>query len=337
MLRGTRGRRAIARIAQIAAFAVVPAVSHAADTGAANGRLVGGAGAGTINGALIEAYRNNPQLNAQRAATRATDENVPTALAGYRPRVTGTSSLTEQYLDTLVKSAPLARDPGAAQYSQTAGNIAVSSFGLTTTQTLFNGSQTANRTRQAEQQVFSARETLRTPEQNTLLNAATAYMNLLQTAAILELQRSNVNVLEVTLRQTRDRFTAGEVTRTDVAQAESRLASGRSQLSQAESNYVTAQAQYLQVVGTPPPPRLAAAAPVDRFSPRTLDGAIARGRSEHPLITTAMYNVDIAVQQVKIAEGALTPTLSAVGNVQKNFGSTQSLAVLEQLQASVAA
>jgi len=178
---------------------------------------------------------------------------------------------------------------------------------------------------------------LRTTEQNTLLNAATAYMNLLQTAAILELQRSNVNVLEVTLRQTRDRFTAGEVTRTDVAQAESRLAAGRSQLSQAESNYVTAQAQYLQVVGVPPPPRLAAAAPVDRLSPRTLDGAIARGRTEHPLITTAMYNVDIALQQVKIAEGALTPTVAAVGNLQKNFGSVQSLQVLEQFQASVAA
>jgi hypothetical protein len=91
MLRGTRGRRAIARIAQIAALAVsavavLSALSHAADT-SANGRLVGGAGAGTINGALIEAYRNNPQLNAQRAATRAIDENVPTALSGYRPRV----------------------------------------------------------------------------------------------------------------------------------------------------------------------------------------------------------------------------------------------------------
>jgi outer membrane protein len=337
---GAPGLRAIARVARMAAFAAfaagpLSAVSLAADTGAANGRLVGGAGAGTINGALIEAYRNNPQLNAQRAATRAIDENVPTALSGYRPRVTGTSSLSEQYLDTLTKAGSTPQT--GALYSQQAGSVAVSSFGLTATQTLFNGFQTSNRTRQAEQQVFSARETLRTTEQNTLLNAATAYMNLLQTAAILELQRSNVNVLEVTLRQTRDRFTAGEVTRTDVAQAESRLASGRSQLSQAESNYVTAQAQYLQVVGVPPPPRLAAAAPVDRLSPRTLDGAIARGRTEHPLITTAMYNVDIALQQVKIAEGALTPTLAAVGNLQKNFGSTQSLQVLEQFQASVAA
>jgi outer membrane protein len=162
-------------------------------------------------------------------------------------------------------------------------------------------------------------------------------MNLLQTAAILELQRSNVNVLEVTLRQTRDRFTAGEVTRTDVAQAESRLAAGRSQLSLAESNYVTAQAQYQQVIGVPAPARLAPAAPVDRLSPRTLDGAIARGRTEHPLITTAMYNVDIAVQQVKVAEGALYPTLSAVGSVQKTYGSASALTVLETLSASLGA
>src|SRR5205807_5590973 len=129
------------------------------------------------------------------------------------------------------------------------GAVAVSNFGLTTTQTLFNGFRTSNRTRQAEGQVFAAREALRTVEQTTLLNAATAYMNLLRDAAILELQRSNVNVLEVTLRQTRDRFTAGEVTRTDVAQAESSLASGRAQLASAESNYITSRANYRQVIG----------------------------------------------------------------------------------------
>jgi outer membrane protein len=276
MLRGARRRRAIARGAQIAAFAVSAAtalsvVSLAAEV-AANGRLVGGgAGSGTMDGALVQAYRNNPQLNSQRSATRAIDENVPTALAGYRPRVSGTASLTDQYLDSLTRTGIDPRTGGAA-YTFTRGAIAVQSYGLTATQTLFNGLQTASRTRQAEGQVFSARETLRTTEQNVLLSAATAYMNLLQTAAILELQRSNVSVLEVTLRQTRDRFTAGEVTRTDVAQAESRLSGGRSQLSLAESNYVTAQAQYQQVIGVPPPSRLAPAPPVDRLSPRTLDG-----------------------------------------------------------------
>src|SRR6516165_9615705 len=374
MLRGAQGRAAIARGARIAAFAVSaaialwaaslaaepaatepaakgPAASETAAKGAAskgtaangaaangtgangNGRLVGaGAGSGTMDEALIQSYQNNPQLNSQRSATRAIDENVPTALAGYRPRVSGTASLTDQYLDQLTRTTGTTAGIPAT-YTQAKGSFAVQSYGLTATQTLYNGLQTATRTRQAEGQVFSARETLRTTEQNVLLQAATAYMNLLQTAAILELQRSNVNVLEVTLRQTRDRFTAGEVTRTDVAQAESRLSGGRSQLSLAESNYVTAQAQYLQVIGVPPP-RLAPAPPVDRLSPRTLDGAIARGRTEHPLITTAMYNVDIALQQVKIAEGALAPTLAAVGNVQKNFGNVQSLAVLETLQAS---
>src|SRR5215510_2902953 len=305
MLPGARGRAAIARGTRIAAFAVSaaaalwvasiaaepaangrqtePAANGRQTEPAANGRLVSnGAGAGTMYAAPIQAYQNNPQLNSQRSATRAIDENVPTALAGYRPRVSGTASLTDQYIDQLTRTTGTTAGIPAT-YTQAKGSIAVQSYGVTATQTLYNGFQTATRTRQAEGQVFSAREQLRTTEQTVLLSAATAYMNLLQTAAILELQRSNVNVLEVTLRQTRDRFIAGEVTRTDVAQAESRLSGGRSQLSLAESNYVTAQAQYLQVIGVPPPSRLAPAPPVDRLSPRTLDGAIARGRTEHPL------------------------------------------------------
>jgi outer membrane protein len=333
----------------LALTATLAATAPAAELGIKNARIVGGGnGSGTIEGALIQAYVNNPQLNAQRAATRAIDENVPTALAGYRPRITANGSLTEQHLDTTTKlsaspglpptsGCPLSPGSFGQCYPRAIGDVFVTSFGGTLTQTLLNGFQTANRTRQAEGQVFSARETLRSTEQSVLLNAATAYMNLLQTAAILELQRSNVNVLEVTLRQTRDRFSAGEVTRTDVAQAESRLAAGRSQLSLAESNYITAQAQYRQVIGVPPPARLAPAMPVDRLSTRTLDAAIARGRTEHPSITTAMYNVDIAALQVKVAEGALAPTLSAVASAQKSYGSTQSLNVIESLSASVAA
>jgi outer membrane protein len=349
MLRGGRGAQTVgfgARIGAVAASAALaliwlPTAGSAGDS-SANGRVGTGAGYATMEGALIEAYQNNPQLNSQRAATRAADENVPTALSGYRPRVTGTASSTENYLETLSRSDGSAIGqpaiPGKpATYSKVLGASVTNAAGLTVTQTLLNGFQTGNRTRQAETQVFASRETLRTTEQSTLLNAATAYMNLLQTAAILELQRSNVNVLEVTLRQTRDRFTAGEVTRTDVAQAESRLAAGRSQLSLAESNFATAQAQYQQVIGVPAPARMSPAAPVDRLSPRTLDGAYARGRTEHPTITAAMYNVDIAVQQVKIAEGALAPTLQAVGSVQKSYGSLQSLTVVESLTASIAA
>ncbi len=172
--------------------------------------------------------------------------------------------------------------------------------------------------------MFSARELLRSTEQTVLLSAATAYMNLLRDTAILELQRSNVTVLEATLRQTRDRFNVGEVTRTDVAQAESRLAAGRSQLLTAESNYITSRAQYRQVIGVEPG-RLVAAMPVDRLSPRNLPGALARARTEHPTITTASYNVDVAAYQVKVAEGALYPTLTLQGAANKTHGSTSNL------------
>ena len=293
------------------------------------------AGGGTMPGALALAYQSNAQLNAQRAAARATDENVPTALAGYRPRVSGTASVTEQYLDNVVKTTAAS---GAPIYVQSKGANVQSSFGLTASQTLYNGFQNGNRTRQAESQVFAARETLRSMEQTVLLEAATAYMNLLRDAAILELQRSNVNVLEVTLRQTRDRFTAGEVTRTDVAQAEASLAQGRSQLAQAESNYVTSRANFRQVIGVNPPARLAAASPVDRFFPSTVDAAVARGRNENPNITSSMYLVDVAVLQVKVTEGALYPTVAAVGAVTKNYGgSAISLAAPESLAALLAA
>jgi outer membrane protein len=288
--------------------------------------------ADTLENALVQSYQNNPQLNAQRAAARATDENVSIALAGYRPRVSATGSLGEQYLDQLSKATNPAT--GASAYSRTTGLANVDTLGATATQTLFNGFQTSSRTRQAEAQVNAARETLRTTEQTVLLNAVTAYMNLLRDTAILELQRSNVNVLEATLRQTRDRFNVGEVTRTDVAQAESRLAAGRSQLLGAESNYVTSKSTYRQVVGVEAG-KLQAATPVDRFSPRTLGGAMARGRTEHPTITTAMYNLDAQAMQVKIAESVLYPTVTLNGTVTKTLGSPTSLATLQTLSGAV--
>jgi outer membrane protein len=298
------------------------------------GLLTQPAAADTLESALIQSYQNNPQLNAQRAAARVTDENVAIAVSGYRPRVAATASLGEVYIDTLTRVV----GPGGATsgYNRAVGENATSVYSGTVTQTLFNGFQTSNRTRQAEAQVFSARELLRTTEQAVLLAAVTAYMNLLRDTAILELQRSNVTVLEATLQQTRDRFNVGEVTRTDVAQAESRLAAGRSQMLNAESNYTTSRSTYRQVVGVEPG-RLTAAAPVDRFSPRNLKAALGRGASEHPAISTAAYNVDAAAFQVKIAEGALYPNLALQGAVSKAIGSSNNVNTLQNLTASAVA
>jgi outer membrane protein len=290
------------------------------------------ASADTLRGALTQAYQNNPQLNAARAAVRATDENVPQALSGYRPRISLSASVGEQYLDQLTKATGPNGNP---IYANTRGAQAVQSYGGTISQTILNGHGTASRTRQAEQLVSAARETLRLSEQTVLLAAATAYMNLIRDAAILDLQRRNVEVLQEQLRQTRDRFNVGEVTRTDVAQAESRLAAARATMLTAESNYTASRATYRQVIGTDPG-RLAPASPVDRLSPRSLPQAIKEARARHPSVTTAMFNVDAAVFQVKIAESALYPTLSVVGNVQQSYGSQQSLSSLEGLSASVA-
>jgi outer membrane protein len=272
----------------------------------------------TLEAALIQAYQNNPTLNSQRALVRATDEGVPQALSGYRPRVTANASAGELYQDTTTKiTAPGAPSP----FSNLAGNTVPIVYGVTATQTLFNGFQTGNRTRQAESLVFVAREGLRNAEQTVLLNAATAYMNLLRDTAILDLQKRNVEVLQEQLRQVRDRFNVGEVTRTDVAQSESRLAAGRSAVLTAEANYKTSAAIYRQVIGIEPR-NLTPATPVDRFSPRSQFESVAAGTAQHPNVTSAQYNVDAALSQVKIAEGALYPTLSLQGSVQKALNSS---------------
>src|SRR6201994_3064553 len=269
--------------------------------------------ADTMESALLRAYQNNPQLNAQRASVRATDEAVPQALSGYRPRATATFSEGAQFIDQLAD--------GSAGKKIEQGIQAPHSAGLTVTQTLFNGNQTANRTRAAESQVFGAREGLRLLEQTVLLTAATTYMDYLRDSAIVEVQKSNVRVLEQTLKQTRDRFNVGEVTRTDVAQSEAQLAAGKTQELTAESNLVTTRSNYRRIIGNEPD-NLAPGSPVDRFLPPTLPQAVELSLIENPNVTAGMYGVDVNFLQVKINEGALLPTVTLQGSVQQAYEQT---------------
>ena len=278
------------------------------------------ASAATLEWALVQAYQNNPQLNAQRASVRSTDEAVPQALSGYRPRLSVTANAGLQYTRTKTLSST-----GTTSFSE--GDFTPYGVGATASQTLFNGFQTANKTRLAEGQVSSAREALRVLEQTVLLNAATVYMDMLRDTAIVEVQRSNVRVLNETLRQTRDRFNVGEVTRTDVAQSEAQLASGQYQLLNAESNLTTTRSNFRRVIGVEPS-NLTPGAPVDRFAPPTLAAATALGLDQNPNVTAAMYGIDVANIQIKINEGALYPTVTFTGTAQKNWNS--SLTQLEQ-------
>ena len=285
----------------------------------------GHAAADTLLGALAQAYQVNPQLNSQRAIVRQTDEGVPQALSDYRPRVDATAGVGNQFIwqETAACLALTQKD----RYW-----TAPRSIGITAEQKLFNGFQTANRTRAAESSVFAARETLRVIEQTVLLDAATVYMDVVRDAAILEVQRSNVRVLDETLRQTRGRFKLGEVTRTDVAQAEAQLAAGQSQMLRADSNLTTSKATYRRVVGSKPG-RLEPGLPVDHLSPRTLAAAIDAGMTANPSVAASMYGVDVARLQVKISEGALYPTVTREGNVHRAHDVAGLM--LEQSSASV--
>src|SRR5277367_1045446 len=287
--------------------------------------------ADTIEAALVRAYQNNPQLNAQRALVRSTDENVPQALSGYRPKVTVTASGGYQYTDTNTTSGG---SPTAILRTEIHGTDPPRSAGLTVSQTLFNGQQTVNKTRAAESQVSGAREALRVLDQAVLLSAATIYMDFLRDAAIVEVQKSNVRVLEQTLKQTRDRFNVGEVTRIDVAQSEAQLAAGKTQELTAEANLVTTRANFRRIIGNEPV-ALAPGSPVDRFLPATLPAAVELSLVENPNVTAAMYGIDVNYLQVKVNEGALLPTVTVQASVQQAY--EQSLQVFRTFGASAIA
>ena len=274
--------------------------------------------ADTIEAALVRAYQNNPQLNAQRAQVRSTDENVPQALSGYRPKVSVTASVGIQnsHNDSTAASAQ-----DRIVHVITSGTNPPRSAGLTVAQTVFNGNQTANRTRAAESQVSGAREALRVLDQTVLLQAATIYMDYLRDSATLEVQKSNVRVLEQTLKQTRDRFNVGEVTRTDVAQSEAQLAAGKTQLLTAESNLTTTRANFRRIIGNDPV-NLAPGSPVDRFLPATLPAAVELSLIENPNVTASMFGIDVNFLQVKVAEGALLPTITLQASVTQSYEST---------------
>jgi outer membrane protein len=263
----------------------------------------------TMSSALARAYAGNPDMNQQRAGVRATDENLPRASSAWRPTATANAQYGYNRLDNT--SANGRRAPVRA-------NTAASTYGLAVTQNLFNGNRTVNGVRQAESNIFGARETMRNTEQIVLQNGATAYMDVLRDTAILDLRKNNIIVLQEQLRQTRDRFTVGEVTRTDVAQAESSLATARSDYFTAQANLQTSIANYRQVIGVEPT-RLEPARTIESLLPHTLGVAVQLALAEHPEVQATLHAVDAAALQVKLVEGELYPTLNLVGSVQNNY------------------
>jgi outer membrane protein len=280
--------------------------------------LVAGQGlalADTLESALASAYVNNPELNAERAGVRATDELVPQARAGQRPRVSATLDTGYNYRDAIVSpKIQVGKRKVRLPNSKVISESVPQGYAIDVEQNLFDGFRTKNQIRAAQSQVLGARETLRNTEQNVLLDAVVAYMNVLRDTAILNLRRNNIEVIGEQLRQTRDRFRVGEVTRTDVAQAESRLAFAQAQASASEAQLKSSLSDYIRVIGNEPA-KLSPAKPVDKMLPRSRTLAIKISQSEHPAIMGSLHGVDAQLLSVRIAEADLYPRLDVAAQL----------------------
>jgi len=264
----------------------------------------GGAQAQTLEEILAQTYSTNAQLLAQRAALRATDEGVPRALSNWRPVVTLSGEIG--------KARDLIREdniPGTFGQNRTP-QIAT----LTVRQPLYRGGRTLAETSRAEHLVQQGRAQLVVTEQSVLLDAVTAYANLLREQATLDLAINNVQVLQRQLDAARDRFQVGEITRTDVSQAEARLAQARANRIQAEGNLTAARANFLRVVGTQPgrlsPPRIIAPLP------GTEEEALALA-AQNPAVVASRFSERSAHDDVDLIEGEFLPTLNLEGSLAR--------------------
>ena len=262
--------------------------------------------------ALSATYGYNPRLDAQRAFQRGTDEDVARAMSGYRPTITGNADVG------------LERDDQRPS-SVFDGVTKPRGYGVELVQPLFRGFQTYNAVNEAEANVRSQREVLRDVERIVFLQAATAYMDVVRDQELVRLNENNVNVLSRELKASQDRFAVGEVTRTDVAQAEARRADAVSRLDAARANLRTSRGSFQQVVGHPPS-NLVWASPPEQFLPRTVQEAIKTSNNEDPLVVAALYREQAAKYTVERIRGQLLPTLQLEASYDDRFGDVKTVA-----------
>lgn len=255
--------------------------------------------------ALTSAYNTNPTLQAARSTQRATDEGVPLARARGLPSLSGQANFTE-----FLKKNPVAF---------TAPDRAVTAdvnFGVP----VFSGGAVKNAIRAAKTRVEAGQEDLRATESGVFAQVVAAYMDVIRDSAIVGLSRNNVEVLDVNLRATSDRYEIGDLTRTDVAQSNSRLALARADLRSAEVNLVSSRERYIQVVGKAPVD-LAPPPPLPGL-PATADDAVAFALENNPDLIAARERSKAAGYDVKVADAAKLPTVSlnTVGSYQDYLG-----------------
>ncbi len=279
----------------------------------------------TLQEALAAAYTNNPTLQSARAQLRATDENVPAALSGWHPQVslTGSAGIAAGKNDTISKGAHLVGNSVVnGKFSTGASsNRDESAVSLSVTQPLYRGGKTRASTNRAENQVLATRAQLLATEQTVFTDTVTAYVNVIQDEQILALDISNEQVLSKQLQSTNDRFRVGELTRTDVAQAEAALAGATATRQTAEGTLQSARASYEQLVGEKPG-KLKEPQPL-QTPVKTLEEAKAQAAQNNPNVVAALYSDSVARDAFDVAYSALMPTLNLQGSVFRNENQVQ--------------
>jgi outer membrane protein len=275
----------------------------------------------TLAEALAATYANQPALQAERAKLRATDENVPTALAGWRPTVVMAG--TAGYGDGLSR----AYNVTSRQWVNTPGERDIATAQATVTQNLYNGGKTQANVNRAKNQVLAERATLLAQEQTSFTNAVSAYVGVIQAKELLALDINNEQVLAKQLQATNDRFRVGEITRTDVAQAEAALEGASATRETAEGNLATARGTFVQVIGFFPPEDLVEPQPL-ALPVHSEQEASAVASINNPNVVTALFNDAAAKDAIDTAFAALLPQLSLQGQTfQQNNSGTRGSAV----------
>jgi outer membrane protein len=265
------------------------------------------ANADSLQDALVETYGTNPQLLAERANLRSVDENVPQALSGWRPTVQFTGSAGFQHVEN-TPPVPSSGIPGHADFQP-------KTVDLNVTQPVYQGGRTVALTAAAEQQVQAERARNLALEGTVFFSVVQAFFDVVRDQAVVELNVNNEQVLRRQLEATNDQFRVGSVTRTDVAQAEARLASARASRQQAEGNLAISRSSYLRLVGQAPA-RLSAPA-LHPVLPTTRAEAVAMATTKNPNVIAALYNEDAARSTVTATRAQLLPSLNIVGDVNR--------------------
>ena len=276
----------------------------------------GAASAQTLTDALAAAYMNNPSLNAARAQLRAVDEGVPQALSNYRPQING--QLSAGAVGTGGQLAHPTRNAAGKKVSRTGSGTYPLSIGVTLVQPVFRGFQTQNSVRSAESSVLAEREALRNSEQTIMLDAVTAFVDVIQNLALVRLQEANLKFLSEQVKASQDRFQVGEGTQTDVAQAQASEAQAEADLASARADVQTARAQFRAITGLEAK-KLVLQPVGDKVRPKGLDAALTSAQKEHPAILATVHNVDVAIFNVKALEGQTLPQVDLQAGLTRDY------------------